>query len=131
MWTLQTGIINLQEAQANKEGVASIAQHQAATFLKANYDQGLVLMQNQGEERLQFYSGLPLKRIVYEGNAPYWDEVLKDPTDQIRWIVATVRSPNDRIDKVWESLKGNPALEDNYTLVYSGQAGIRIYKRNF
>lgn len=129
--SLQQGkIILLQEAQAMDE---MTPQREVAWF-RENYDYGLVLGENVGNERLFFNGQVPLSQNIYEGTH-VWLEAMDDPVDyEVRWIVARYAPAQD---KVWKHFFGENAspeatalIEKYYTLVFDdGRVG--IYERNW
>ncbi len=89
----------------------------SATWLKANYDGGRVLMQNFGNELVTFQSQLPLGEIIYEGSFRMWEPALEDPVESgVRWIY--MRSSKGAEDGVYKSLHDTPVLNENYQLLY-------------
>lgn len=127
MMLLADDIVTLSEPlTTRKEWVGSIRQSTAAAWLRDNYDGGLILMENKGNELITFESRVPLEKFVYEGSHPYWDEALGAPDTE--WVVmsgavGTVRGE----DRVWKTLHGKPQLIRHYRLVYD-KDGVRIYK---
>ncbi|RJL24225.1 glycosyltransferase [Bailinhaonella thermotolerans] len=121
-----SGVDTLEEAQGFRARAENQAQSRAASWLRANYDGGTVLMQSFGNEIMMFESRIPLRRVVYEGSFRQWRPALADPGPRgIRWIHIGLAPTTD--DDVWESLRGDPDL-DGYTLVYRASDRL-VYRR--
>jgi hypothetical protein len=89
----------------------------SASWLRAHYDGGTVLMQNFGNELVTFSSRLPLGKVIYEGSFRMWEPALADPaTHGVRWIY--MRSSKGAEDGVYQALYGTAQLRDGYQLLY-------------
>lgn len=127
--TLQSGVLTLKEPAHNLESSSMRSQETAATFLKNNYDHGLILVQTFGNERLVF-SGVPTNVMVYEGtnHENRWERSLADPKHMdIRWVV--MRCVKGGEDLTCKNLDGTPKL-GSYQLVYQESDGsfYKIYR---
>jgi hypothetical protein len=121
--TWQGGIIALAEAVDNQANASAQAQRAAARWLKTHYDGGLILNQRNISEHLVFYSEIPLRNFIYEGDQQIWQDSLEFPARHASWIVFA----EDGRDKIWPALIGTPKLNDFYSLVYF-DGRIRIYR---
>jgi hypothetical protein len=124
-WTWHTGIIALTEAIDNQANTGAQGQKVAAAWLKTHYDGGLILDQRNISEHLVFFSELPLRNFIYEGDQLLWQDSLENPARHARWVLIR----EDGRDKLWLALSGTPRLTDYYTLVYH-EEGVQIYKLN-
>ncbi|WP_199537414.1 glycosyltransferase family 39 protein, partial [Spongiactinospora gelatinilytica] len=114
--TVAHGVDVRREAEAFQAGRTARGVLGAASWLRANYDGGTVLMHSFGNETVMFHSHLPTRSIVYEGSFRRWAAALADPRGAgIRWIHMR-RSPGNT-DRVWRVLHGTTALRD-YTRAY-------------
>lgn len=102
-------------------------------WLRDNYDYGRILGENVNNERLYFYSHVPLDQNVYEGTHIWLDAIENPMEHSIRWIVAR-HTPVQ--DKIWRHFLGdeaelaaNAVLHENYTLVFTDDR-VQIYRRN-
>jgi hypothetical protein len=123
--TWRTGIIALAEAIDNQANTSAQGQKVAGVWLKSHYDGGLILNQRNISEHLVFFSELPLRSFIYEGDQTLWQESLDNPARHARWVVIR----EDGRDKVWSALNGSPGLQDFYTMVYH-DGGVQIYRLN-
>jgi hypothetical protein len=123
VFTWRTGIIALTEAIDNQANTSAQGQKVAAAWLKSHYDGGLILNQRNISEHLVFFSEIPLRSFIYEGDQSIWEESLVDPARHARWILIS----EDGRDKLWSALNGTPRLLDFYTMVYH-EHGMQIYK---
>lgn len=113
---------------ALKEDRAVWAQEVIDDF-KPLYDDGDVLVETFGNERLVFFT-VPSTSMVYEGTnkGERWKKSLANPAgNNIQWII--MRCIPGYRDKVCNALEGNPAALSGYQLVLTHKAGYKIYKR--
>lgn len=105
----------------------NLQQNGTTDYFRTNYDNGRVLMETFGNERLAFFA-VPSKELVYEGSYQQWEPALQDPaSNHIRWIIARCYTGSGP-DKVCQAVHAKPPTE--YDLVYQtpGQ-GYLIYRR--
>ncbi len=121
VWT--HGVITVKEPEGFQATPGSQKIAEAAAWLKANYDGGTILIESYGNDQLQFGSGIPLGKVIYEGSYGLWEPALNLQISPIDWII--MRRPpadaNDLVgpDKVWLRWNGQPELEERFALVYS------------
>lgn len=114
------------EAIDNRDNPEARAQTAAGRWLHEHYDKGMVLIQRFENERTVFASSIALKKVVYEGSEYRWDEALRLPTDDIRWVFMRQQS-DGRQDQVMR-LKGNPDFQADFEQVYA-ENGREVYRR--
>ncbi len=96
----------VREAEAFESSPTEEANAAAASWWRANYDDGLVLMEGFGNETVIFESRIPLDRFVYEGSYQRWEPALTDPAESdITWIYLRAD------DEVHDRLAGTPAID--------------------
>ncbi len=116
-------VIVFQEAVHDSAG----AKTEIADWLRDHYDGGPILMdpylatRGQAGASVIWRTGLPLHNFVNDGNHPYWEDALRDPS-RVRWIVIV---PGDRLDDEFEAGK---RLEPWFEQVYAGP-NATIYRR--
>jgi len=95
-------------------------------WLRANYDGGLVLMDDYRRPIGPVESGVPMDRFIGTGNKPYWRESLDNPGKHATWIVLQ----QSDTDAVWRAFspQSRAILADHFVEVYRSGA-IRVYKR--
>ncbi|RBQ21324.1 family 2 glycosyl transferase [Spongiactinospora rosea] len=114
--TVAHGVDARREAEAFQAGRVARGALGAASWLRANYDGGAVLMHSFGNETVMFHSHLPTRSIVYEGSFRRWAAALADPRGAgIQWI--HMRRTPGNTDRVFRALHGTTALRD-YTRAY-------------
>ncbi|MEK7643426.1 MAG: carboxypeptidase regulatory-like domain-containing protein [Patescibacteria group bacterium] len=86
-------------------GLSSAKRPDAEGWLRANYDGGLLLMDDFARTVSLIRSGIPMSNSIYVGNKPYWNESLQEPEKYARWIVMQEN------DTVWKQIIGNPFME--------------------
>jgi hypothetical protein len=120
-------VATLAEAQAFRSSPTEQANTVAASWLRAHYDGGQVLMESFGNESVTFESRIPTQNIVYEGSFKMWGPALRDPAAAgIRWIyLRTTPGQQDDADLV---LSGNPELGTVYQLMYKDADRV-VYRR--
>ncbi|MBT2211466.1 glycosyltransferase family 2 protein [Actinomadura sp. NEAU-AAG7] len=120
------GTATLAEPQRWQDGAHRRAVTGAASWLRAHYDGGTVLMENYGNEEIAFRARIPIGRVVYEGSFRLWERALADPAgSRVRWIYA--RTLPGSPDRTWRALRENPRLAGDYTLLYR-DATQRVYR---
>lgn len=114
--TLQDGI----------EGLSHAKQPDAESWMKSHYDSGLVLLDDYARTISIVRSGIPMQKIIYIGNKPYWSESLITPEKYATWIVM------QKSDAVWTKLneneEGRKRLYTYFKKVYTSP-DILIFKR--
>ncbi|GAB3655230.1 glycosyltransferase [Actinocorallia lasiicapitis] len=112
------GTAALAEAVSFQKGGDNQRTEAASRWLRENYDGGLVLWENFGNEVAVFQSRVPTSDIVYEASYQVWEKSLADPlAHHIRWIY--VRTKPGAQDTVCLSLCGGEKLRLDYDLVFS------------
>lgn len=121
------GTATQDEAAVFRASRTERANAAASSWLRDNYDGGLVLMESFGNESVTFGSQIPTESIVYEGSFRRWEPALDHPTSHgIRWVY--LRTTPGREDRTWEELAGEPELDNDYELVFE-DADREIYRR--
>lgn len=95
-------------------------------FINSHYDGGLVLIDDYARTISITQSTIPMQKVIYVGNKPYWDESLKHPQKYATWIVM------QKNDAVWSSIYNDPKVRGQlykyFKKVYTSQ-DILIFKR--
>jgi len=86
-------------------GLSSAKRPEAERWIKANYDYGMLLMDDYARTVSVVRSGVPMESMIYIGNKPYWEESLVEPEKYARWIVM------QQNDSVWKELWSNPVKQ--------------------
>ncbi|MDQ3099240.1 MAG: glycosyltransferase family 39 protein [bacterium] len=94
--TLADGIVGLSHAK----------RPDAEQWIKANYDDGLVLLDDYARTVSVVRSDIPMQNIIYIGNRPYWEESLIEPEKYAKWIIM------QKDDTVWRNLIDNQDRQD-------------------
>ncbi len=98
----------------------------AERWLKDNYDNGLVLMDDYARTVSLVRTGIPMQSSIYIGNKPYWAESLVAPERYARWIVM---QKNDTVWKaVYDDTKVRGRLYKYFQKVYTSPE-ILIFRR--
>ena len=108
-------------------GLSAAKKVDAQDWLAENYDYGLVLLDDFARTVSVTRAGLPMQKVIYVGNKPYWDESLIAPEKYARWIVL------QKDDAVWKSIYEDPATQGRlyhyFQKAYTSPE-ILIFKRN-
>lgn len=108
-------------------GLSSARKTDAQDWLKENYDDGLVLLDDYARSVSIIKSELPMQNVIYIGNKPYWEESLKEPEKYAKWIVM------QKGDVVWQTLNENKIMQDRvykYFVKAYTSPGILIFKKS-
>ncbi|MFA6005282.1 MAG: glycosyltransferase family 39 protein [Patescibacteria group bacterium] len=107
-------------------GLSSAKRPDAETWMRKNYDHGLVLLDDYARSISIIRAGIPMQNIIYVGNKPYWEISLKKPSAYARWIVM------QRDDSVWKAIIDDKHMSDQlYTYfqkVYTSKE-VLIFRR--
>lgn len=112
------------------DGVNGLSANKVPTnveaFINNNYDGGLVLIDDYARTISITKSTIPMQKVIYVGNKPYWDESLKHPEKYARWIVM------QKNDAVWSAIYNNRSIRGDlfkyFKKVYTSN-DIIIFKR--
>lgn len=119
----QEQIISLEDG---RKGLSSAKIPDAQLWLKQNYDDGLVLMDDYSRTLSVIRSGIPMQKMIYIGNQKYWSESLVEPEKYATWIVM------QKEDAVWRAIMHDPQKEGrlyaNFQKTYTSP-DILIFKR--
>ena len=105
-------------------GLSSRRPGPANNFLAQNYDYGFVMFDDFSRAANPVELNIPMEKIIYVGNHPYWEESLEHPTKYIRWFIIR----KDDNDVIWNKLKNNKEFNKNFYGVYNN-AKTFVYKR--
>ncbi len=97
----------------------------ANSYVASNYDYGFVMFDDFSRTANPVSLNIPMNKIIYVGNHPYWDQALKNPTKIARWLIIR----KDENDVLWQHLQYNKEFINNYHVVYN-YALTFVYKRN-
>ncbi len=116
--TLEDGRVGLSSATAKIPD--------AQYWIDKNYDGGLVLVDDYARTMSIIRTHIPMKRIIYVGNKPYWDDSLKEPEKYATWIIM------QKNDDVWNNIYENPEVQGRlfkyFQKVYTSP-DVLIFKR--
>jgi hypothetical protein len=87
---------------------------EAAAWLRANYDGGGVLLDDDPQGVL-LRIGLPLSEVTNVFNGEIFDEALLDPEEHVEWIFANTANTSS---PVWRTVSEDPAFAGNFTAVF-------------
>jgi hypothetical protein len=120
----QAPVITLDDG---RYGLSRMKTPDAENFISKSYDGGLILLDDYAKVISIIKSGLPMQNVIYIGNKPYWEDGLRAPQHNIRWIIM------QRDDAVWSNFLGQPAREAElykyYEKVYTSP-DVLIFRRN-
>lgn len=92
-------IITLEDGT---RGLSASKHPDAGHWLSANYDSGLVLLDDYARTISVIRTTIPMDRVIYVGNRPYWEESLAEPEKHASWIIM------QKNDTVWSRINENP-----------------------
>lgn len=118
-----SGVITLTDGTV---GLSTAKKLDAQEWLKSNYDEGLVLLDDYARAMSIIRTPIPMSSVIYVGTKPYWEESLKEPEKYATWIIM------QRNDEVWNNLYQNQEQLDRvykyFNKVYTSEE-ILIFKR--
>jgi hypothetical protein len=107
-------------------GLSAAAHPDAEKFLRAHYDNGLVVLDDYARTVSIIGSNIPMQNIVYIGTHVYWEEALSAPQLRIKWVVM------QKNDAVWKALYANQEKQGElykyFNKVYTSK-DILVFKR--
>lgn len=104
-------------------GLSSRHPSPANLYIAKYYDYGFVMFDDFSRVANPVDLGIPMNKIIYVGNHPYWDVSLTQPIKYIRWFIFR----KDENDVVWNELKNNFEFKKYYYGVYNN-GRIFVYK---
>ncbi len=108
------------------QGLSHAKKPDAEQWMYHNYDGGLVLFDDYARTVSVVRSGIPMKKIIYIGTKPYWEESLVTPEKHARWIVL------QKSDAIWNAMLEKPEIEArlyaHFDKVYTSP-DILVFKR--
>jgi hypothetical protein len=106
--------ITLEDGQT---GLSARRPSAANGYVSAHYDYGYVAFDDFSRSANPVSLGVPMQKIIYVGNHPYWENMLEHPQKYARWLIIR----HDDTDVLWQHLEHNPDFLANYHQVYSNQ----------
>lgn len=108
------------------EGLSASKRTDSQLWLKDHYDGGLVLLDDFARSVEIIKSNIPMQKIIYIGNKPYWDDSMTEPEKYATWVVM------QKNDAVYNHIYENPAVQARlykyFVKVYTSP-DILIFKR--
>lgn len=99
----------------------------AQGWLRNNYKDGLVLLDDYARTVSVIGSGLPMEKVIYVGNKPYWDISMSEPEKYAQWIVM------QKDDDIWKNIYDRPDIQARlykyFEKAYTSPE-VLIFKRN-
>lgn len=86
-------------------GLSAAKRPDAEVWMAREYDYGLVLLDDYTRSISIIRSNLPMEKVIYIGNKPYWEESLSTPEKHARWIVI------QQGDSIYKRLIENKEME--------------------
>lgn len=109
-------------------GLSSAKRPDAERWLRENYDDGLVLVDDYARTISIIRAGIPMQNVIYIGNRGYWDESFYEPEKYATWIIM------HEDDAVWSGIYDKPHMQDrlfaHFQKVYTSPE-ILIFKRTY
>ncbi len=97
---------------------AKTSQHRetvaAANWLGVHYHGGEILASTGALDPMIFYTGLPTRDFISDGDGPYFRSAVARPQDHVEWIVMDQQSNN--YEAVWAVLHGRSDWRQYYVL---------------
>lgn len=109
------------------EGLSRSKSPDAEQWLAHHYDGGLVLLDDYARSVSILRINVPMEKIIYIGNKPYWDESLVQPEKYARWIVM------QKNDDVWNHVYEVPVVQGRLYKYFAKEytsKDVLIFKRN-
>lgn len=100
----------------------------AQNWMRTNYDGGMVMLDDYARTVSIIGSGIPMNKIIYVGNKPYWDISMTEPEKYATWIV--MQKDDDIWKNIYDSPVTQPRLYKYFQKVYTSPE-VLIFKRNF
>ena len=99
----------------------------ASSWLKENYNGGLIMISALQFDPEMFYLGLDYKNYIHEGTGNYWLDSTKNPQKHASWIYMSSPENYDK-DQVRKNLAENKDLIRYFDLVYQDKNNY-VYKK--
>ncbi|MDQ2905125.1 MAG: glycosyltransferase [Ktedonobacteraceae bacterium] len=119
------GVVTLQDGQF---GGSCAFPHLISLYLAQHYTGGRILENTFTSNVDGVDAGVQLKDIVYDGSADLWTQALRDPASVVDWIIMDPKNPRDIVTQHINT--NSLQFQQQFTLVYQEQFGLRLYHRN-
>jgi len=99
-----------------KDGLIGLSARRPAPandFIRTHYDYGYIMFDDFARVANPIELGIPMNKIIYIGNHPYWENGIKSPRT-IRWFVMR----EDENDALWTVLGKNENFLKYFKIVY-------------
>lgn len=117
-------VISLEDGVS---GLSSAKVPDAQYWLANQYDEGFVLVDDFARTLSIIRTDIPMEKVIYVGNRPYWEDSLSRPEQYVRWVVM------QKDDSVWKNFIDDKQKEGQlfkyYQKAYTSPE-ILIFKRN-
>lgn len=107
-----TGKEQILTLDDGKYGLSASKNIDATSWMNHHYSGGLVLLDDYARTLSIIKSGLPINKVIYIGNKPYWDDSLKEPQKYATWVIL------QRNDAVWQALFSTSAEQKKLYAYY-------------
>lgn len=97
------------------------------TWLKANYDGGLILISAARHDPKMFDLGIDYRNFIHEGTQDFWLDSLAYPAKYAKWVVFDYYDQGSGYDVVYAALRDSSVWSERYDLVYN-RDGMQVYK---
>ncbi len=121
--TGRTSIITLSDGL---EGLSHAKRPNAEYWLKDHYDSGLVLLDDYARTTSIIRTGIPMQKVIYIGNKPYWQESFVAPEKYARWII--MQKGDELWSNIYEKKQVQNRLYKYFEKVYTSP-DIMIFKK--
>jgi cellulose synthase/poly-beta-1,6-N-acetylglucosamine synthase-like glycosyltransferase len=119
------GIITVQDGIYGK---SCAFPHPINAYLAQHYNGGRILENTFTSNIDGADAGLELNDIIYEGSGALWTESLQQPAAYVDWIIVDPGNPKDIVAQHIDV--NSPQFQQQFTLVYKEEYGLRLYHRN-
>lgn len=93
-------------------------------YLAHHYDYGFVMFDDFSRSANPVSLNVPMNKIIYVGNHPYWEESLKHPSKYARWFIIR----HDQNDVLWQAYKHNNEFYTYFKPMYQYEKTV-VYRR--
>jgi hypothetical protein len=90
----------------------------ANVFIAEHYDYGYIAFDDYSRSANPVQLGIPMNKIIYVGNHPFWEDVQSEPQKYVRWLVLRHTPDNSDGDSLWQALRYNQNFLRNFHQVY-------------
>lgn len=93
-------------------------------YVAKHYDYGYIMFDDYSRSANPVSLNIPMSKIIYVGNHPYWEQSLQHPSKYARWLIIR----HDENDVLWQHFQHNNEFYTYFKPMYQYEKTV-VYRR--